>query len=86
MKYLYLILAILLMATVSLAQDDNSLFDGMAEIASSGNPEAQYHLGMFYNNGIGTSKNIKKAKGTAKGTYLLYCFNAISLIGKGSCC
>lgn len=33
----------------------------MAKIASTGNPEAQYHLGMFYNNGIGTNKNIEKA-------------------------
>ena len=61
MKYLNIILAILLLSTVSCKADDQSLFEDMRSIASSGNPEAQYHLGMFYNNGIGTSKDIKKA-------------------------
>ncbi len=61
MKYLNILLAILLLSTVSCKADDQLLFEDMASIASSGNPEAQYHLGMFYNNGIGTSKNIRKA-------------------------
>lgn len=83
MKYLYFILAFLLTANVSCAQDDNSLFDGMEVIALSGNPEAQYHLGMFYNNGIGTSKNIEKAfemfqksstGGDPLGSYKLGCY------------
>lgn len=61
MKYINIILAIFLLSTVSCRADDQSLFQDMGSIASSGNPEAQYHLGMFYNNGIGTSKDIKKA-------------------------
>ena len=61
MKYLNTILAILLLAAVSCKADDKSLFNDMSEIASSGNPEAEYHLGMFYNNGIDTHKNLKKA-------------------------
>ena len=61
MKILNTILVFLLLFTLSCKADDQSLFEDMASIASSGNPEAQYHLGMFYNNGIGTSKDIKKA-------------------------
>ena len=30
-------------------------------LAEKGDPEAQYHVGMFYNNGIGTAQDTKQA-------------------------
>ncbi|MCP5380969.1 MAG: sel1 repeat family protein [Kordiimonadaceae bacterium] len=60
MKYLILILCYLL-PTFALAQDYKPLFNKLSEMASEGDGEAQYHLGMLYNNGIGTSKDIDKA-------------------------
>ncbi|MDH3348616.1 MAG: sel1 repeat family protein [Desulfobulbaceae bacterium] len=81
---LFLALYNILCFFVGLEQwEPSPLFDGMAKIASSGNPEAQYHLGMFYNNGIGTSKNIAKAfemfqkssaGGNPLGSYKLGCY------------
>lgn len=41
--------------------DKSELFDKIKKIAESGNVEAQYHLGMFYNNGIGHSKDQNEA-------------------------
>lgn len=83
MKYLYTVIAFILIATGTCKADDKALFEEMNKIASSGNPEAQYHLGMFYNNGIGTEKNIKKAfevfqqssdGGDPLGSYKLGCY------------
>ncbi len=59
MKYIYLILIAILLATTSCKPDDKALFDELTNIASSGIPEAQYHLGMLYNNGIGTKTRQK---------------------------
>lgn len=38
-----------------------TLFSDIEKLAQKGDPEAQYHLGMFYNNGIGTSQDTKRA-------------------------
>jgi hypothetical protein len=40
---------------------DTVLFAELLKMAERGNPEAQYHLGMMYSNGIGVSKNPQKA-------------------------
>jgi uncharacterized protein len=38
-----------------------ALVTDMTKLAEQGNQEAQYHLGMLYNNGIGTKKDPQKA-------------------------
>lgn len=38
-----------------------ALFDAVSEAAQAGNPEAQYHLGMMLNNGVGVAKDPSKA-------------------------
>lgn len=40
---------------------NDELFKVMESLANKGDAEAQYHLGMFYNNGIGTPQNTKLA-------------------------
>jgi len=37
------------------------VFEEMQKLADKGEPEAEYHLGMFYNNGIGTTADPGKA-------------------------
>ena len=41
--------------------DKIALFTAIEKLAQAGNPEAQYHLGMMYNNGLGTDKDPRKA-------------------------
>jgi len=55
------LISMLLIACTSSAKDNQQLFNELTEIAKAGNPEAQYHLGMLYNNGIGTVKDISQA-------------------------
>jgi TPR repeat protein len=83
MKYIHLILIAIILATTSCKPDDKDLFNELTDIASSGNPEAQYHLGMLYNNGIGTNKDTAKAfelfqksssGGDPLGSYKLGCY------------
>ncbi len=83
MKYIYLLLTAILIATTSCKPDDNTLFNELTDIASSGNPEAQYHLGMLYNNGTVTNKDTAKAfelfqkassGGDPLGSYKLGCY------------
>ena len=40
---------------------DKAQFDAMMKIAQGGNAEAQYHIGMMFNNGIGVQKDPGKA-------------------------
>ena len=40
---------------------DGSLLRDTTKLAEQGNQEAQDHLGMLYNNGIGTKKDPQKA-------------------------
>lgn len=63
--------------------NDAGTFNGMLALANKGDAEAQYHVGMMYNNGIGTERNIKQAfewfqKSTASGdplgAYKLGCY------------
>ncbi len=49
------------MPTFALAQDYTPLFNKLSKMSEEGNAEAAYHLGMLYNNGIGTSVDIEKA-------------------------
>jgi TPR repeat protein len=64
MKCIKVFLAgLLLAASISAYADDasNVLYGKMEEIAQRGNSEAQYHLGMMLNNGIGVTKNPREA-------------------------
>ena len=38
-----------------------TVFDRLVALAATGNADAQYNLGMFYNNGIGTQRDIFSA-------------------------
>ena len=58
-------------------------FNAMVALANKGDAEAQYHVGMMYNNGIGTQRDIRQAfewfqKSTASndplGAYKLGCY------------
>jgi hypothetical protein len=44
-----------------LASAQEGLYEKMMKLAQENNPEAQYHIGMFLNNGIDVTKNPKQA-------------------------
>jgi TPR repeat protein len=61
------------------------LVDRMQQLAERGDARAHYHLGMFYNNGIGVSKDLHRAyrsfvaaaaAGDPLGAYKVGCFSA----------
>lgn len=61
MKYIASIIFLFGLMVTGAHADDEELFKQMLLLAQHGDAEAQYHVGMFYNNGIGTSKNIPHA-------------------------
>jgi uncharacterized protein len=63
MKLIVLTLSWLLLFCVSAFADDTATFNAMMALAQKGDAEAQYHVGMMYNNGIGTAQNTKEAFG-----------------------
>jgi uncharacterized protein len=63
--------------------NDTGTFNAMVALANKGDAEAQYHVGMMYNNGIGTQRDPRQAfewfqKSTASndplGAYKLGCY------------
>ncbi|MEP6847896.1 MAG: tetratricopeptide repeat protein [Acidobacteriota bacterium] len=58
-RLVLIVLAVGLMACQS--ERKSPLFIQMEELAQQGNPEAQYHLGMMYNNGLGVKQDSGKA-------------------------
>lgn len=83
MRLLLIFIFSVWMPTITYAEDNIELFEKISVMAKKGDMEAAYHLGMFYNNGIGTQKNIKEAykwflkSGTANdplGAYKLGCY------------
>lgn len=65
--------------------NNREMFSKMQSLAEKGNPEAQYHLGMMLNNGIGIKKNPQEAfqwfsksaeSGDPLGAYKLGCYYA----------
>jgi len=57
-----LIICILLIFPItSFSEDEKKIFQELKVVAENGSPEAQYHLGMLYNNGLGTEKNAEAA-------------------------
>lgn len=74
-----------LMCLLSMPANANeaATFNAMIALANKGDAEAQYHVGMMYNNGIGTQRDIRQAfewfqKATASndplGAYKLGCY------------
>lgn len=83
MKFVALAFSCLLILSVPAAANDADTFNAMLALANKGDAEAQYHVGMMHNNGIGTPEDPKQAfewfqKSTASndplGAYKLGCY------------
>jgi len=83
MKIVALALSCLLIFSVPANAGEADTFNAMVTLANKGDAEAQYHVGMMHNNGIGTQRDIKQAfewfkKATASndplGAYKLGCY------------
>lgn len=83
MKFIALAFSCLLMFSMPAHANDAVTFNAMLALANKGDAEAQYHVGMMHNNGIGTQKDPKQAfewfqKSTASndplGAYKLGCY------------
>ena len=57
--------ALVLLAVVAVAscakESEQDLFRQLSSLAATGSPQAQYHLGMLYNNGVGTTQDARSA-------------------------
>ncbi len=84
MKFVTLVLSALMLIAVTARANDTDTFNAMMVLANKGDAEAQYHVGMMYNNGIGTPQDIRQAfewfqKSAAHdplGAYKLGCYYA----------
>jgi uncharacterized protein len=63
MRSIGLVFSFFLFLSLAACADDAVTFNGMLALANKGDPEAQYHVGMMYNNGIGTAQDPKQAFG-----------------------
>jgi uncharacterized protein len=63
MKFVGLVFSWFLFLTLAACAEDTATFNGMLALANKGDAEAQYHVGMMYNNGIGTAQDAKQAFG-----------------------
>ena len=61
MKPVALVLACLLLFLMPADANDADTFNAMAALANKGDAEAQYHVGMMYNNGIGIQQDRSQA-------------------------
>ena len=61
MKLIALALLCLLMLAMPARANEADTFRAMVVLADKGDAEAQYHVGMMYNNGIGTQRDLKQA-------------------------
>ena len=50
-----------LLISVPANADEARTFNAMLALANKGDAEAQYHVGMMYNNGIGTQRDLRQA-------------------------
>src|SRR6187455_3683389 len=85
MRFIALAFSCLLIFSMPANANDAANFNAMVALANKGNAEAQYHVGMMYNNGIGTQRDLKQAfewfqKSAASndplGAYKLGCYYA----------
>jgi TPR repeat protein len=83
MKLVALAFSCLLIFSIPADANEADTFKAMVALANTGNAEAQYHVGMMHNNGIGTPQDPKQAfewfqKATASndplGAYKLGCY------------
>jgi len=83
MRFIALAFSGLLLLSAPANANDADSFKAMVALANKGNAEAQYHVGMMHNNGIGTPQDPKQAfewfqKSTASndplGAYKLGCY------------
>jgi TPR repeat protein len=90
MKVLALAFSCLLFFSMPAIANEADTFNAMVALADKGNAEAQYHVGMMHNNGIGTQKDPRKAfewfqKATTSddplGAYKLGCYYAGQFAG-----
>ena len=90
MKFIGLVFSCLLFFSVAACADDAATFNAMLALANKGDAEAQYHVGMMYNNGIGTQQDPKQAFGWFEksassddplGAYKLGCYYAGQFAG-----
>jgi TPR repeat protein len=61
MKLIALAFSCLLMFAMPVRASDADTFNAMLALANKGDAEAQYHVGMMHNNGIGTQQDPKQA-------------------------
>ena len=90
MKFIALAFSCLLILSMPANANEADTFNAMVVLANKGDAEAQYHVGMMHNNGIGTQKDPKQAfewfqKSTASndplGAYKLGCYYAGQFAG-----
>ncbi len=90
MKFIALAFSCLLFFSMPANANEADRFNAMVALANKGDAEAQYHVGMMYNNGIGTQKDPRQAfewfqKSTASkdplGAYKLGCYYAGQFAG-----
>jgi uncharacterized protein len=61
MKFIALAFSCLLFFSMPANANEADRFNAMVALANKGDAEAQYHVGMMYNNGIGTQKDPRQA-------------------------
>src|ERR1700710_1445927 len=61
MKFIVLAFSCLLSFSVPANANDADSFNAMVVLANKGDAEAQYHVGMMHNNGIGTQQDPRQA-------------------------
>jgi len=90
MKLIALAFSCLLIFSMPANASDTDTFNAMVALANKGDAEAQYHVGMMHNNGIGTQKDPRQAfewfqKSAASnhplGAYKLGCYYAGQFAG-----
>jgi TPR repeat protein len=61
MKFIALAFSCLLVFSTPANANEADRFKAMVALANKGDAEAQYHVGMMYNNGIGTQQDLRQA-------------------------
>ena len=61
MKIIGLVFSFLLFFPMPVSANDAATLNGLVALANKGDAEAQYHVGMMYNNGIGTERDLRRA-------------------------
>ena len=61
MKLIALAFSCLLIFSMPANANEADTFNAMVALANKGDAEAQYHVGMMYNTGIGTQRDSKQA-------------------------